>query len=267
MLIARCEDSDVKVRDCCSGALATLACHVKSKGKSAADAHRVLMNLEASAPRVFKKMQAAMDSKAAPSATGGGSAPTAAVGLKKAASSAPAAKKASVGLKKAASTNDSSAATAKAAQAKDDKEDDHAPEDVSMSPEEAEEQLGELNIEGWTGTFQVLMNSAKWQDKVDALATMANKLKELNVGGKHSAALVAYLSSKTGNFKISNANILKGVIQLSCTAVQHSGTVVIFTEFMESAVLSCTSIQCTSYVRYAVVYVVLIPVLLCFQVM
>lgn len=69
--ISICEDSDVKVRDACSACLAALAPLVRSRGRSAVDAHKLLMGLEQTAPRVFKKMQAVMEN--------GGAAPVAAV--------------------------------------------------------------------------------------------------------------------------------------------------------------------------------------------
>eukprot|EP01041_Mallomonas_annulata_P000127 gene127-202_t len=61
-LISCCEDSDPKVRDSCAISLAALAPLVKSRGRVAVDAHRALMGLEQSVPRVFKKIQLAMES-------------------------------------------------------------------------------------------------------------------------------------------------------------------------------------------------------------
>lgn len=50
-LISRCEDSDAKVRDSCSLALAAIATVVKARGRNASDASRAIAALETSAPR------------------------------------------------------------------------------------------------------------------------------------------------------------------------------------------------------------------------
>lgn len=76
MHISCCEDSDVKVRDTCSSVLGALAPLVRSRGRSAVDAHKLLMALEQTVPRVFKKMQTAMD--VAPAASMQATAPAAA---------------------------------------------------------------------------------------------------------------------------------------------------------------------------------------------
>lgn len=85
-----------------------------------------------------------------------------------------------VPAKKASSANTASAA-AKAAQEKESKEDDQPPEDINMSPEEAEEKLQELGIEGWTESFQTMMKSIKWQDKVECINTLSKKFEVCKV--------------------------------------------------------------------------------------
>jgi hypothetical protein len=68
------------------------------------------------------------------------------------------------------------------------------------------------------------MSSAKWQDKVQALTLIGEKIAENKNGGHYSSALVCYIGSKTSNYKISNISILKAVIQTSCLAASNSGT-------------------------------------------
>lgn len=78
--------------------------------------------------------------------------------------------------------------------------------------------------EGTDGSIHALMASSKWQEKVEALTTIEKKLIEVKTsGGKFSAALVGYLSSQTGGFKISNINILKAVIAVAVAAAQNCG--------------------------------------------
>ncbi len=50
-LVAVCEDSDPKVRDCACTSLAHLAIVIRSKGRNAIEAHRSVMGLEQSLPR------------------------------------------------------------------------------------------------------------------------------------------------------------------------------------------------------------------------
>lgn len=94
-----------------------------------------------------------------------------------------------------------------------------------MSAEDAQQALSELGIANWDGEFQNMMNSAKWQEKVDALTALGSALQASNNGGQFSAPLVVYLNAKNSGFKISNANILKAVIQVACSAAQHAGSV------------------------------------------
>lgn len=85
--------------------------------------------------------------------------------------------------------------------------------------------------------MHALMASSKWQEKVEALTTIEKKLIEVKTGGgKYSAALVGYLSSQTGGFKISNINILKAVIAVAVAAAQNCGE----EKFSKPAGMSCT---------------------------
>lgn len=98
----------------------------------------------------------------------------------------------------------------------------------------------DTGIENWESEFQALMVSAKWQEKVDALTVLSQHVTNLSpvvagyqlfacvlncvclikissIGiGTISTALITYLSHKTSSFKISNINIMKAVIQVSC---------------------------------------------------
>lgn len=67
------------------------------------------------------------------------------------------------------------------------------------------------------------MSSSKWQDKVEALMTINSKIQSMNNGGAISAPLVIYLKSTNSNFKIGNISVLKTVLQVCCTAAEHSG--------------------------------------------
>jgi hypothetical protein len=85
--------------------------------------------------------------------------------------------------------------------------------------------------------MHALMASSKWQEKVEALTIIEKKLIEVKTcGGKYSAALVGYLSSQTGGFKISNINILKAVIAVAVAAAQNCGE----EKFSKPAGMSCT---------------------------
>lgn len=102
---------------------------------------------------------------------------------------------------------------------------DETVEDLVMTPEDAEALLAGLGIDGWDSNVQTLMNSAKWQEKVEALTLIGEKIAETKTGGQYSSALVCYIGSKTSNYKISNISILKAVIQTACLAATNSGNV------------------------------------------
>ena len=57
-LTASCEDSDPKVRDMCVKTFIIVADVIKSRGRGAIEAHNVVMKLEQSIPKVFKKIRA-----------------------------------------------------------------------------------------------------------------------------------------------------------------------------------------------------------------
>ena len=137
---------------------------------------------------------------------------------------------------KKATTKTNSASTSTAANnaantSKKSSNEEDTVEDLTLSPEQAKETLEGLGIDNWgsvsagtEGSIHLLMASSKWQEKVEVLTILENKLIELkNVGGQYSAALVCYLASQTGGFKISNINILKGVIAVAVAAAQNCG--------------------------------------------
>ena len=102
-------------------------------------------------------------------------------------------------------------------------EEEGGEEQLAITAEEATEVLqASLDITGWDDSFQPLMCSTKWQDKVEALQVMEKHVVDFagEGGGRLSAAVVRYLSEHTGGFKISNTNILKGVISTCCAAAQ-----------------------------------------------
>ena len=61
-LTCSCEDSDPKVREMCVKIFVILSDVVKTRGRSAIEAHKVIMKLEQSAPKVYKRMQAMKES-------------------------------------------------------------------------------------------------------------------------------------------------------------------------------------------------------------
>lgn len=267
MLVGESEDSDPKVRESAANALAAIAVLAKSRGRLAADAYKVVMATENSAPKVFKKIQAAMEAGASGGATSEGIdshtakpkasaepatpavAPSAAMTKKlssttgpsgsaksttsslSATTGAPAASTTALKKTSSATTNSASASTAGsrkvATGAASAGADDDQAEDLTLTPEEAVLQLEAMDVPGWvSGTGLPGMDSAKWQEKVEALASIEKRVLELeNDGGtaQFSAALVKYISATSANFKISNINILKATIQTCSAAVQSSG--------------------------------------------
>mmetsp|Transcript_14415 Transcript_14415/g.21637 ORF Transcript_14415/g.21637 Transcript_14415/m.21637 type:complete len:2162 (-) Transcript_14415:214-6699(-) len=235
-VVASCEDSDVKVRDSCGVTLGVLAAGVRARGRGAVDAHRTLMALEQSAPRVYKKMMAAMDGSSGnvpPSAPNSQlSAPARAKSEDTTSSSAtdsstarPGLRKPVAGIKKkpvgaasAAPKKTSAPPPAAVSSSNDDNVDE-----LAMSGEEAAAALGDLGIPDWEGEVQPLMASDKWQDKVAALGKIEEFVKASEVGGQASAPLVAYIKGQFNNFKVTNVSVLKGILQLVSSAAQHSG--------------------------------------------
>lgn len=133
----------------------------------------------------------------------------------------PAAKSSSapVAVKKNTTT---SARVASSAGASDDKEDDNV-DDVSMGLDEAQSALAVLGIDGWDSSFQALMNSAKWQDRVDACTVLGEAIQSQSLGGSLSVPLVAFLKGHNNGFKMSNVNIVKAVMQVAVSAAQSVG--------------------------------------------
>jgi hypothetical protein len=238
---------------------------VRGRGRPALEAHKTLMSLEQALPRVYKKVQAAVEgaltntapaaappvSQVAPKKNQRASSPppstVASSGSSRfdddgpsmplpratkrpalsssssapptsSASSAPPSRKPSASAVPARKGSASSAPTS----SNNDKEDDTV-EELSLTPEDAQEALGAIGIEGWEGPVQEAMASANWQVKAEAVTAIGQKIADLNVGGQYSAPLVVYLSSKTSGFKITNVNILKAVIQTACLAATHTG--------------------------------------------
>lgn len=256
-LASCCEDSDPKVRQTSVTALSLFMPLVKSRGKNASDANKVLQGLEQTAPKIFKKMNEPVpdssvvsSSSSLSSSSSSSSAPSTAPpspprksddtsmaskpGLAKrpsvtstasaSATGTAAAKKPSSAGSAAGSGGPTAAGAKKSAGGSGggDKEDDNI-EELSMSVEDAKMALSSLGVEGWDTTIQEAMGSAKWQEKVEALSSITQRLQETQLGGQLSAALVVYLSDKTSKFKISNVNILKAVIQATCAAAKFSG--------------------------------------------
>lgn len=213
MFISCCEDSDPKIREVCTLALVALGPLVRSRGRAALEAHKAIAALETNVPRVFKKIQAALDASAGAGVPASAAAGSSAAGSSAIASSAPRTlpaaaaaaaaadrwsddpvpaskpapkpavkptgaprQKLSGTMTKPAPTAASSDPTSKKTAKKSADEEDDAVEDLAMTLEAAREVLAGLAIDNWTGSFQELMLSAKWQEKVDALAVVEKAL-------------------------------------------------------------------------------------------
>jgi hypothetical protein len=122
------------------------------------------------------------------------------------------------------STNTASSSSSSSGAHTGGKDNDDVAEELTVTSEDAQEFLLALQVPGWEGAIQQNMNSAKWQDKVDAVQAIERRLSEVEEGGRYSAALVKYLSDKTGGLKISNANVLKAVISCCSTAAARCGS-------------------------------------------
>ena len=227
MLTASCEDSDPKVRDMCVRSFVTLADVVKARGRSAIDAHKRIVKLELSVPKVYKKIQAMKDGGEATSTSSvrpgiSKVSSTSAVAAKKAAPNSMVKSK-SVSVGKSSTAGFSSKMKAASTSMPSISENDDNIEEVIMSPEEAVEKLGEMNIAGWSN-IQTLMASAKWQDRVEALEGL-DKYIEANEGGATICVpLTSFLKSSFPKLKSTNMTVVKTLMQLYTTCATHTGT-------------------------------------------
>ncbi len=170
LIIFACDDSDPKIRDVCTSMLVCLGPLIKSRGKSALDAHKVLTGLEQKNPRAYKKIKAAMDGPSESSINTSTSTSIATStqetqGTSSSISSGAATKKTSKQTMASTTSVPASKKTAGAASSNNHNSDDtdDLNEDFSLSLESAIEQLGGLCIEGWNDKVQELIKSAKWQ--------------------------------------------------------------------------------------------------------
>jgi cytoskeleton-associated protein 5 len=246
--VSTTDDSDPKVREMGSLTLGSLGLLARKKGnKSSAEVTRLLSVLEATAPRVFKKVQSIMDGStpaftpAVPAATAPpasatstttvptgskpSAVPAATASKRPAASAAGGAgverpSRSATGAAKASKESGAASAAAAAANVDGDEVDD-----LSMSLEEASSVLAtELALPDWESTVLPNMDSAKWQEKSEAIAAIGNKVEQLKCGGKVSAALISFISQKTSSFKISNVAIMKAVVGTATSAAAHCGS-------------------------------------------
>ena len=256
MMVSSYDDPDPKVRDTAAMTLIALSQVIKTKGaKLTPDATKYMNNLETINPKLYKKISSTVitndtnntDSTTAVSTTTKANASSmnvnkmlndntsstatsnvAANGVKKSLSSKPNTTGGSTLSKKvpsnlSISTKDTTSTTTSTSTTANN--DDDNVEELTLSPEDAELALANLNIPGWDSSFQTNITSVKWLDKVDAITLLGTTIAETNTGGKYSSPLIVYLSSKTSGFKISNVNILKAVMQTACQAAKHVGDV------------------------------------------
>ena len=231
MLTFSCEDSDPKVREMCVQAFVTLSEVIKSRGRSAIDAHKLMSKLEQTTPKVFKKIASMKElgTDAKPTsrpAIGRVASTSASIPMKKAAPSA---------LSKSKSMNVKSSTDsfkkAKTATSKIEN-DNEIVEEVTMGFDEATELLCGMKIENWD-QIQQLLSSAKWQEKVEGLTSIENFVRTDNVGGVLCVPLTSFLKKHFPKLKSTNMNIVKAIMQLYSTCASHAGS----TPFSKSVVV------------------------------
>ena len=235
-LTCSCEDSDPKVREMCVKIFVILSDVVKTRGRSAIEAHKVIMKLEQSAPKVYKRMQAMKES-------GGGGANTSSFtstqparpGMAKVASSSAVpsrktappnalvkSKSTSVG-KSSSVSGFSNKMKGAAASTQNIMEDDNAVEEVMLSPEDATEQLTGMNIPEWS-KIQTLIASAKWQERVEALASLEKYIDDNEAGAVMCVPMTSFLKSQFPKLKSNNMSLTKSIMQLYTTCASRIGS-------------------------------------------
>jgi len=216
------EDADSAVREACTSALTVLLTASQSRGKACESNVKAVLNLEHSNAKLFKRITssnaptaaAASTAVSEPIATEIKSPPKNMSAHTNSLVKSSPVKVSQHKVKKSSPTKESAASTSAGSEEPAD----------DMDLETATNALAALNIDGWADSVQALMDSAKWNDKVDALTLMTTQMAALNLGGNLSRSLVVYISSKTSGLKISNVNVSKAVLALCAAAAQHTGT-------------------------------------------
>lgn len=262
LLLPRCEDSDVKIREAATSAMLLFAQLIKEKKADSTSAtpketklteaaYKTLTACQTSHPKLYKKVDALLASSAVysvPKLTSAGLLPETAASASSnpapvaaapttAASAAPGPAGAKrVGVKSKVATSASSAgpsatgaapAKPKVSKAAPCDEENSVPAEVTMTIEDATSCLGLLGIPDWDSAVQELWGTGKWQDKQQVLTLIGEKLKEeqnANLGGFYSEALVAYLAHHSPKFKISNMNVLKAYVAVLTTCASYTST-------------------------------------------
>ena len=236
-VIASAEDADSSVREACTGALTVLLVACQTRGKTCESSVKAIQNLEHSNAKLFKRItSAAVPTVVAPTSTAAASESAAAAELKSPApatknvmnsqpnspvKNSPMAEKVSSSPVKAPQQKAKKISPKKEPAAETGANDDPADD---MDLETATSALAALKIEGWEDSMQALMDSSKWNEKVEALTAMTTQMTALKLGGQLSRPLVVYISGKTAGLKISNVNVSKACLTLCAAAAQHTGT-------------------------------------------
>ena len=230
---AAAEDSDPVVRDKAQNVLSCLLPVCKSriekeKDRVTKEALQLLMNLEQSNPRAFKRMMEGPVASATASTSTTASSSTLDTTKSKAKGNSVTTKvrgsskspiRNSIKSTKSESSSTSSIADAETQKHNpllDPANDRHPSEHISL--EDSVETLALVGVEDWI-TKKNMIESDKWQEKVELLEMMSQALKTSRVGGKVSTAMVVWLSAKFSNLKISNTTVLKAVVSVLTAAV------------------------------------------------
>ncbi len=216
-LIGSCEDADSGVREACTSALSTLFAVAQARGKPCDTIVKTVMTLESTNIKLFKRLTSAPSSQHNSVSASTNSALQSQLDT---APTIPASPKPASPVKtsqktKKGSPNKELNATENIADTDENKDD--------MDLDSATTALAALQVEGWSDAIQALMDSPKWNERVDAFTAMTAQLNNTNMGGKLSRPLVAYISLKTSGLKISNVNVTKAALTLFVAAAVHVG--------------------------------------------
>ncbi|ETW05149.1 hypothetical protein H310_04156 [Aphanomyces invadans] len=226
-LFANCiEDPDPALRKAGVDAMVTL---VKSSSQASRFVKNTLDVLEKRQARSYKVIQAAMGSDAgaaepaAPKQQAGSVpkvATASASSVPKEASKTPsAAPPARANSLKKLPSSSSAAAPAKLGKSASSKAVTASSDTIALTPQEAEFQLENLDLDGWTTAVVPNFQSAKWTDRKAAFEALegAFQLVSSDVPTANLDAVVVYVAAQSKNFKESNVQVLKSAFQAVTT--------------------------------------------------
>ena len=209
------EDRDPKIRDTIAIFLSQITHIIKKRGNKANEALKLFNTLETLNNRIYKKIMTLLDSISSNNTAGtAGSGVASSTDTDELRPKTASEKimtnstKSVVGLKKPnvpTSTSSSMSSLPKKTSQTSTKSnsntqtavtiDDESIEDLIMSSDESIEILSALNIPNFTRSYDELYGSAKWQDKVEAIEILNNKVLE-------------FIDSKLQNYKSNKLIVL-----------------------------------------------------------